>query len=552
MNKNLSSGSVDINPLQERLISTIEKQRENGCRLDEVQKTAANLKEAYRRILAAGEDQLSGRFGRSVGAALPLLENAYTGWKAVTSCFEETLQLAFNGSIPRENLLLDDIHASLKTGVGDPISALYARARRMWNTHLDTCPWDAFIDSGDEHPDYEEFIKTLDALNHGDDLDVEDAIENLTGRFRYLFASAIEDNLMDSNSFVSALWKRPEIIVINDYWQGKTQARILDKLRCNASQKFAGSFAKVLDFFMDDSTEEAGSGAASSTDRILQLLKKSDGKEREKLLRCLMLHPSNEVRRYAAANVDLGGFWKVVTPEGLPCSTILSQLEQVVGSNRFNESLRKIFFNAVYRRLLTLTSRSDVLYARGITRIFMQLDFLMEDVYFEKLITLLNYLEAKEKFYGFKDSYLDDYTKRFREEKKKIGAFESKAPDFQAVPAVVLRKLARDGHFWFELSTHPIYKVAKETIPHISTTDRSYRVAMNHNVNQDVLRAVGKKRSLFTSLKAKLALLSNPRTPPPVSMDYIPELTRADIEALLRRRSIHPELRRVLTKRYNY
>jgi hypothetical protein len=283
---------------------------------------------------------------------------------------------------------------------------------------------------------------------------------------------------------------------------------------------------------------------------MIEALRSDNQKNQEKFLRCLMLHPDNEYRRYAAANIDLGGFWKVVTPQAVPCATILSQLEQVTGSNRFNESLRKIFFNAVYRRLLTITSRSDVIYARGIARILMQLDFVMGDSYFEKLMTMLEYLEAKEKLYGIKDSLLDDFVKKFKENKKKIGPMDSETPDFQSIPPVVLRKLARDGHFWFELSTHPIFKVARETVPHINTADRVYRIAANPNVNQEVLRAIGKKRSLFASHRAKLALLGNPRTPLAISMDYQSDLTKTDIETLLRKSSVHPEFRHHLMKKF--
>ena len=67
-----------------------------------------------------------------------------------------------------------------------------------------------------------------------------------------------------------------------------------------------------------------------------------------------MLHPDYEVRRYAANNIDINSIWKVVTPENVPCATILSLLERLVGSSRYTTAQRKIFFDAVYRRLLSL------------------------------------------------------------------------------------------------------------------------------------------------------------------------------------------------------
>ncbi|MEJ2722713.1 MAG: hypothetical protein P8181_16480, partial [bacterium] len=120
---------------------------------------------------------------------------------------------------------------------------------------------------------------------------------------------------------------------------------------------------------------------------------------------------------------------------------------------------------------------------------------------------------------------------------------------FADIPAVVLRKLARDGHFWYDLSMHPLFKIARETIPHIQTEERALRIANNHLVNQDVLRAVGKNRGLFHSMPAKIALLCNPRTPVPVSLNYLSDLCRQDREKLLRRNTVHPEIRQRLLER---
>jgi hypothetical protein len=549
MEKNVSGMPVDIEPLRQKIVSVIEKERERGCNLASVKDIAATFKTALERVLSTGKKHLASESTERVGAALALLEHAYGEYKTVNRCFSETLRLAFNGLIPRENLFLDDIQEKLKFSVGDPLATLYTRTCSKWGNHLETRPWDAFVISGAEHVDRDDFHKSLNALSHGDDLDVEDAIEDLTTSLRSLFVCAIEDGKMLSNIFTLNLWKRPEIIVINDYWRGKMGERILNMLTTKGASKFTGKFAKVQEFFENGGTSAAFHDS-SFPDRIIQNLAGSEPAEREKYLRCLMLHPNNDVRRYAAANIDFGNFWKTVTPHAVPCSTILSQLEQIVGSSRFDENLKKVFFNSVYRRLMTLTSRSEVIYALGISRICMQLDFLLEDYYFEKLMILLNYLEAKSRFYKIKNALFEEYVAKFKQEKKRIGPKESEPPDFQSIPPVVLRKLARDGHFWYELSMHPIFKVSRETVPHINSTDRAYRTAVNQNVNQDVLREVGRKRSLFSSLRSITALLSNPKTPPAVAMEYVPELTAADIEALLRKNSLHPELRFHLLKKF--
>jgi hypothetical protein len=263
-----------------------------------------------------------------------------------------------------------------------------------------------------------------------------------------------------------------------------------------------------------------------------------------------MLHPDYEVRRFAAGNADSNSIWKVITPRDVPCATILTLLEQIAGSSSTTTAMhQKIFFDTIYRRLLSLGTRSDVLYARGIVRILTKMDFFLEDRYFKRLMTLLDYLEAKERSHGIVDGLMPDYIRRLDEQKQRTGDVPSEDPSFEGVPLVVLRKLARDGHFWNLLSTHPIVKIARETVPHINSTERAVRVASNHRANQEVLRAVGKRRDLFAPMSARVALLTNPRTPVPVSLDYLAELTSRDVEALLRRSTVHPELRAALRNR---
>ncbi|MBP2681413.1 MAG: hypothetical protein H6Q78_1276, partial [Candidatus Krumholzibacteriota bacterium] len=226
-----------------------------------------------------------------------------------------------------------------------------------------------------------------------------------------------------------------------------------------------------------------------------------------------------------------------------------SMLEKVAGSKQYDENFQKVFFHAVHRRLLSASSRPDVLYASGIVRILTQLPFFMEDHYFEKFMQVVDYLTAKGKQFGIETGVLGEYVERLRKEKDKIGTLQTDSPNIANIPVVVLRKLARDGHFWYELSTHPLFKIARETVRHINSPDRALRIANNHVVNQDVLREVGRMRGLFSTRSARLALLSNPRTPPAVSLDYLPDLGRQDKDQLLRRSTVHPELRRRLLDR---
>lgn len=535
----LSTDTDKLVDLKSDLIISLELQRGEGCDLAGVRATAERLADAVRPLLDEAEgDSMRETFD----AVFPAVESAYEDWKAIDAVFAETTRLAYDGAIPRVNLLLDQIHADLRERVGYRLAERYTALRSHWRTHVDANPWDTYMHRAPAHIDGERLEASLGALVRGDELDVEDAMSDLTGDLRWAFVDFIESHPDDVSELEIGIWKRPEILVAGDFWTSGRRRPLIDVLAQHGTQRFNDALLRLRGLF-DTST----GGAA----RVVSELDDVPAIYRERFNRCLMLHPDYEVRRYAAGNSDINSIWKVISPDSVPCATILSLLEHLVGSTSYTTAQRKVFFDAVHHRLTSLSSRSDVLYARGIARILTRLDFFMEDDYFNRLILLLEYLAAREKAHNIEDDLMNTYTDRLKREKDRVGSRETHEPSFDGVPLVILRKLARDGHFWFLLSMHPIVKIARETIPFINSTDRALQVAANHRVNPEVLRVTGRRRNLFPRLSARLALLSNPKTPPSVSMDYLPDLTRRDIEQLLRRSSIHPELRTVLRNRYN-
>ncbi len=545
MNDQFSSITEKIRALKTSTVSLLETTRDGGVPADTLRQNKSLIVEEYQKLLNEGAKQLFKDDFVGSETVIHAVEDAYAAWREIDASFRETLSLAYAGTISRQNLLIDDVHAELRQRIGDPTAALYTRLHTLWADHLAGRPWDAHLSASVKHADADELNKTLHSLVHGDHLDVEDALSTITGALRYAFADYIEHREEPLDLLEESLWMRPEIVLINDYWQYHPHVRLLDLLRRKGLQKCSGGFAKVQEFFSENNSRvDNGAG-----ERIVKEVQKTRPEEKDTYLRCLMLHPNHDVRRYAVSNVNLDGFWKVATPEAVPLMTVLSMLEKVAGSKQYDESFQKVFFHTIHRRLLSASSRPEVLYASGIVRILTQLPFFMEDPYFEKLMQVVDYLTAKGKQYGIQTGILGEYVEKLRKEKGKIGTLQTDSPNIANIPVVVLRKLARDGHFWYELSTHPLFKIARETVHHINSADRALRVANNHVVNQDVLREVGRNRGLFATRTARLALLSNPRTPPAVSLDYLPDLSRQDQDQLLRRSTVHPELRRRLLER---
>jgi hypothetical protein len=545
MHENLAGESKKIHDSRNVIISMLKTEREFGCRPAPFKQAAADFSASVRNLL--GEiARVPPESDRQFSALMPFIENAYIDWKALHETFLDTSRMAYQGTIPAVNLNIDAVHAELERTVGEPLGSVYALLQAKWKQHVGERPWDSFMTETGGHIDEEELRTAVLAIKRGDDFDVEDATEQLTGPLRHLFSQYLDDARGRTEGLVElqeSLWKRPEIIIANDYWRHRRRSRIIDTLASNPETSIAGGFARVQEFFGWPTC------SPESHVRIADFLGKLDADDKEKFLRCFAMHPDRDIRRYAVTNVNVGGFWKSLTPVSVPCATLLSLLEQLVGSSGYDENMKKIFFDSVYRRLHHLTSRSEVMYARGIARIFMKLDLFLEDRYFEKLIRLLGRIEAKEAYYNIKTSPPDESLLRFKHMKSASRSIDTPPPDFSGIPPVVLRKLARDGHFWLELSTHPRFKIARETIPYINSRDRAMLVASRKNVNQDVLRAVGKNKQLFSTQSARLALLSNPRTPPAVSLEYLPDLARTDIEMLMRKSTIHPEFRQSLYAR---
>ena len=543
MSEHYPAETVRIRSLTSSMVSLLESASEKPVAIGQIEKGARLLTEAYQDVFNLGSKQLVSEAIPGFNASIRAIERSYDDWRSVEGAFARTLDRAYNGYISRDHLQADTILAQLKYQVGDRISALHAKLNAAWKRHLGTRPWDDFLVNDNQDADQTDLTTSVKLLIQGDHLDVEDAIEELSGPLRYAFADYLERQDDAVDLMEEGLWLRPEILLINDYWRHNQQLRLLDVLARKRGTKRAAGFAQVHNLLTG-----AASGARGS-EYVMHELDHTRLDEKDTYYRCLMLHPSHEIRRYAANNVDIEGFWKVATPHAVPCAVILTMLERIVKSQYYNEDFQKLFFQTVHKRLFSLVSRSEVLYARGIIRIFSELPFFMEDEYFEKLETVIDYVSKKEKSFCVEKGVIQEFHDQLRREKDKIGTLKGQPPTLTSVPPVVLRKLARDGHYWFDLSMHPMFKIARETIRHINSPDRALQVAKNRVVNQDVLRAIGKKRLLFNTMPAKIALLSNPRTPPTVSLSYLSDLSRTDMQNLLRGSTVHPEVRIQLRNR---
>jgi len=67
--------------------------------------------------------------------------------------------------------------------------------------------------------------------------------------------------------------------------------------------------------------------------------------------------------------------------------------------------------------------------------------------------------------------------------------------------------------------------------------------------SEDVLRGIGENREWSKSIRVKLLLVSNPRTPPAVAMRFLGHLPASDLGILARNRNVPSIVRREAKKR---
>jgi len=100
------------------------------------------------------------------------------------------------------------------------------------------------------------------------------------------------------------------------------------------------------------------------------------------------------------------------------------------------------------------------------------------------------------------------------------------------------------------LSRDPSSVVARALVisPRISETD-VIAYAGSALTNEDVLRGIAENREWSKSLRVKVLLVSNPRTPPAVALRFLGHLSVSDLGILARNRNVSMIIRREAKRR---
>jgi len=389
------------------------------------------------------------------------------------------------------------------------------------------------------------FESCLEQLAHGDELDRGQALVDLTGRYRKLFIARLlrktskRDTKMEP--ILEILWCHLDVILISDRLWKRRDLKLSHYLARADAYPVGSQIRELVALFNFDSRtsllppHEAVSGLGLRNEQ-----------EQRTALRTLLAHPLESYRSYAASRLEAPHCWSALSLPRVPV-TILPQILYRLSCSDAPRDHRKVFLDCTCRSLAAPRSERQVRAARKILHRFVTLDFSFEDRYFVRLLKLHHAVEKQGRRLDIADAAFRERFDAFRREKERRGSRKTRLPGgLSKIPLTVQRKLAREGHYLELFISHPHPKIALETAPFIKTPGQAEAVLRVRTTNRRLVSELSSKRELFTSYRARLALLSNPHTPLAAGLEYLAHTREDDLKRLRANRDINPEIRSYL------
>lgn len=410
------------------------------------------------------------------------------------------------------------------------------QSRQVMST-VKSAPSNPFAPAPPAEP--EALLVTLETARDGDDLDASDAAERLLTEM----APALREHLGQghvSEETVESLWRHCDRLLLRELY-ATDPPRVLPLLNSIGAQSAAG-FSTLATLFgdIDASADEADDARSEFLATPFAQRRPEDVAI---LDRCLSLHPSDDVRDQALERIDLATALNFLLCGPLPLPVLRHLFERAKEEAQPDEYL-KVFFLCI-KDLIRSATDADLDDAFALMRTFFSIDCFHEDVVFEPLIDLDQWLLKKADAAGFADirsAELSAHAALSAAFTAK-GMRESKMDSLRSIPLAVQRKLAREGHFIERFMTHPVDKVALETLPHLMRREDVARILRVPTIHRSVITELAKVRRLFRKDQARLALLQNPKTPANVARIYLPLLPHAQVQNLSRNKHISEDVR---------
>lgn len=484
------------------------------------------------RQLSAFSGTLDADEREHVQRAASDLERASTGLTQAIGALQSTdggefLRVLWLRALPQ----VDQVHRGLER-----LAPSERPTRRVMTTGK-SAPSNPFAPA--ETADPEALHLALTLAREGDDLDAADAAERLLGDLAPQLREHLRQSSVDADT-LAGLWRHCDRLLLQELYAAEPP-RVLPLLNGLPSPSAAG-FSTLATLFGDVELSAEAADAARSSFSSTALVQDHPA-HLAVLDRCLSLHPSEAVRDAALERIDLATAWNFLLCGPLPLPVIKRLFERACEEGQTEEYL-KVFFLCI-KDLVRNATDADLDDAFAIMRSFFSVDCFHEDVVFEPLIELDQWLFKKADAIGFAAVRSDELSAHAAASAAFTaqGVRESKMDSLRSIPLAVQRKLAREGHFVERFMTHPVDKVALETLPHLLRREDVARILRVPTIHRSVITELAKVRRLFRKDQARLALLQNPKTPANVARIYLPLLPHAQVQNLSRNKHISEDVR---------
>ena len=360
-----------------------------------------------------------------------------------------------------------------------------------------------------------------------DGLDANDALDDLLDEHLEVALAALQAGGEPGAQLLDGLWAHADALLLRDLGAEKGALRLVPYLAAHTASD--GRFARVVDGLRDRR-------GAAAVDGVAALADARPG------LRCLLLHPVTSARTAALAGLQLADLWTVAAHARTPVG-VLALLFRHFCEHGSNDHL-KVFFFCVKDAVLTASS-SELPAALALVRAFFDVPCFHEDLVFEPLVELERGVRARGEAAGLLDDSYVRAVGRFVQE----GARDDLPLEhLREIPLPILRKLARDGRMLTTFVSHPNERIARETIPHLLKLDDVLRYLKIVTIHRTVLVELAKRRRLFKGDVPKLALLTNPHTPPAAARPFIGLLGADQLRTLVNNRQMNPDVRKLVVQ----
>lgn len=392
-----------------------------------------------------------------------------------------------------------------------------------------------FDTPGDATPATGTLEECISALNAKDALLAEEGLEQLlSGHLESAVARLGAHGLdLHAEDLLRGLWRQADELMLRDLYPSSTGAfRLVPFLAKLKHRSAARPFAVLSRAFRQrDQVGELGSA------------------ELRMLWRCLVLSPTEALRAEALAQVTPGELWTIIAFPRTPLSLQRQIFERV--HDAVAPEYLQVYFLCVRDALAAAAGRAtpqaheDLLHAFALVARLFDLPSFHEDFVFEPLVELEAELRRAADAVDVEPPGGDRY-------RAALEIFRGQGPQASApieslrdVPLPVQRKLARGGYFLAYFVCHPNERVAMETVPHLLKREEVVSILKLAKIHRSVLLQLVREERFFRKEEARLALLSNPKTPAFVARKFLPFLARAQLKLLAQSKQISAEVRQL-------